>query len=133
MATTITAKLNKAASVFQAGESTGFGIRLGVQYYDRETKQKEWTNYECAVFARAEGQINFYKDALVEGAIVEITAKQEKIKSFDGQNGQSLSIELIDASIGYIGTVGQAKPVQQQSQQQAAPVDNGFDDQNIPF
>lgn len=133
MATTITAKLNKAASVFQAGESTGFGIRLGVQYYDRETKQKEWTNYECAVFARAEGQINFYKDALVEGAIVEITAKQEKIKTFDGQNGQSLSIELIDASIGYIGTVGQAKPVQQQSQQQAAPVDDGFDDQNIPF
>ena len=37
MATTVTGKLNQAASIFQAGESTGFGLRIGVQYYDRET------------------------------------------------------------------------------------------------
>lgn len=43
MATTVTIKLNKPANVFQAGESTGFGIRGGVRYYDRETKQNEWT------------------------------------------------------------------------------------------
>jgi len=42
MSTTITGKLNKAANEFQAGESVGFGVRVGVQYYDRETKQKEW-------------------------------------------------------------------------------------------
>ena len=139
MSTTITAKLNKAANVFQAGDSTGFGLRLGVQYYDRETKQKEWTNYECAVFARAEGQINFYKSALVEGAIVEVTGKQEKIKTFDGQNGQILSIELIDASIGYIGTTGAAQPAQQSSQnanqasQNMQEPDDGFEDPDYPF
>ena len=45
MATTITGKLNKAATQFQAGESTGFGLRLGVKYYDRESKMEQWCNY----------------------------------------------------------------------------------------
>ena len=102
MATNITAKLNKAANIFQAGESTGFGLRLGVQYYDRETKQKEWTNYECVVFAKNPQQIQFYQSALVEGSVVEINATSEKIKKFEGQNGLSLSIELIDAKVGYV-------------------------------
>lgn len=43
MATTVTFKLNKDATQFNAGDSIGFGVRGGVQYYDRETKQKEWT------------------------------------------------------------------------------------------
>ncbi|AUR85514.1 nucleic acid-binding, OB-fold protein [Vibrio phage 1.076.O._10N.286.51.B7] len=131
MATTVTGKLNQAASIFAAGESTGFGLRIGVQYYDRETSQKEWTNYECAVFAKAPGQIEFYKSGLVEGAIVEITGQQLKIKTFDGQNGQRLSIELIDARLGYIGTVGQGQAPQQQAPaqggyQQPAPNQGGF-------
>ena len=132
MATTITGKLNKAASVFQAGDSTGFGLRIGVQYYDRETKQKEWTNYEAVIFAKPGPQADFYAGALVEGSIVEVSGQSLKIKKFEGQNGLSLSIELIDAKIGYIGTVGAGQqaasnqqgygqapqPVQQQAQQQ---------------
>ncbi len=121
MATTITGKLNQAASIFQAGESTGFGLRLGVQYYDRETQQKEWTNYECAVFAKAQGQIDFYKNSLVEGAIVEVTGQQLKIKTFDGQNGQRISIELIDARVGYIGTPGAGQSYGQNAQQSNQP------------
>ena len=122
MSTTITAKLNRPASIFQAGDSTGFGLRLGVQYYDRETKQKEWTNYEVAIFAKAPAQVDFYTQALIEGAVVEISAKSEKIKQFQGQNGLSLSIELIDASVGYIHTGQQPQqPQAQQSYQQQAP------------
>ena len=135
---TITGTLNKPASIFQAGESTGFGIRIGVQYYDRETKQKEWTNYKAAVFAKAQGQIDFYKQALVEGAIVSVSGKQQKIEVYAGQNGDVLSIELLDAHIEYVGSVGgapaqqpaqggygqtpqQQAPQQQQSYQQPAP------------
>ena len=137
MSTTITIKLNKDAHQFQAGESTGFGIRGGVQYYDRETKQKEWTNYEAAIFAKASGQVQYYNDVLRAGSVVEITAKQQKIRSFDGQNGQILSIELLDASIGLVHTGQPAnnapapsnyppqqpvqQPPQQQYQQPAAP------------
>lgn len=122
MSTTITVKLNKDATQFQAGESTGFGIRGGVQYYDRETKSKQWTNYEAAVFVRNEGQVQFYQGALVAGAIVEITGKSQKIKEFQGQNGLVLSIEILDAALGYIhnpaAPVAASQPAQQQQYQQ---------------
>jgi hypothetical protein len=121
MSTTITIKLNKDAHQFQAGDSTGFGIRGGVQYYDRETKQKEWTNYEAAIFAKAPGQVQYYNDVLRAGSVVEVTAKLQKVKTFDGQSGQMLSIELIDASIGFVHT-GQAPQQAQQQAPQQQPV-----------
>lgn len=110
MAHTITGKLNKAATQFQAGESTGFGLRLGVKYYDRATKADAWTNFEAVVFAKAPAQVKFYQDALVEGAIVEISGDKLAIKQFQGQNGLSLSIELLDAKLGFVHA-----PSQQQS------------------
>lgn len=117
MAITITGKLNKNASIFQAGESAGFGIRLGRKYYDRETKQDAWTNYEFAVFAKQPNQIQFYQNALVEGSVIEVSGDDLKIKSFDGQNGQQLSIEILNAKLGYVHT-GQQVPQQQQGQYQ---------------
>jgi hypothetical protein len=123
MSTTVTGKLNKAATQFQAGESTGFGLRLGVKYYDRETKADAWTNYECAVFAKAPAQVQFYQQALVEGAIVEVSGDKLKIRQFQGQNGLVLSIELLDAKLGAVfAPQGQQAPQQrpaQQPQQQA--------------
>jgi hypothetical protein len=119
MTTTITGKLNKSAHQFQAGDSTGFGLRLGVQYYDRETKDKQWTNYECAIFSKNPNQIAFLQNNLVEGSIVEVSGQQEKIKTFEGQNGQSISIELLDAKIGYIHSPQQTQPAYQQPQQQS--------------
>ncbi|HCU64591.1 MAG TPA: hypothetical protein DF774_02400 [Rheinheimera sp.] len=103
MATSITGKLNKHAQIFPAGESTGFGIRLGVKFYNRETKQEEWTNYQAVVFAKAATQVQFYTQALVEGAIVEISGDKQRIRQFQGQNGQQLSIEILDAKLGFIG------------------------------
>lgn len=114
MSITITGKLNKPANQFQAGESTGFGLRLGVQYYDRQANSKEWTNYSCVIFAKNPNQVQFLQCALGEGAIVEVTAKQAKIEEYNGNH----SIALIDASIGYIGTPGQTQQQQQQPQQQ---------------
>ena len=120
MATTVTFKLNKDATQFQAGESIGFGIRGGVKYYDRQTKQDAYTNYECVIFAKQQRQIEFYQSALVAGSIVEVTGQKLAIKQFQGNNGLSLSIELLDASIGFIGTAGapQAQGQQQQGYQQ---------------
>jgi len=117
MAHTIVGKLNKNASIFQAGESTGFGIRLGVKYYDRETQKNEWTNYEAAIFAKQPNQIQFYQNALIEGSVIEVSGDALKIKYFDGQNGQQLSIELLNAKLGYVHT-GQQANIQQQPQYQ---------------
>ena len=116
MSTTITGKLNKPASQFQAGESTGFGLRLGVKFYDRESKSDQWTNYEAVVFAKAPAQIQFYQSALVEGAIVEVSGDKLKIRQFQGNNGLSLSIELLDAKLGAV-FAPQPQAPQQQPQQ----------------
>lgn len=121
MATTVTGKLNKPASQFQAGESTGFGLRLGVKFYDRETKTDQWTNYEAVVFAKAAAQVQFYQQVLVEGAIVEVSGDKLKIRQFQGNNGLSLSIELLDAKLGAaFAPQGQApqQPRQPQAPQQ---------------
>ncbi len=147
MSITIVGKLNKAASTFSAGESTGFGIRLGVQYYSHETKQKEWANYECAIFAKAQGQIDFYGSVLVEGSVIEVSAPSCYPSAYDGSNGQVLSIKLVDARLGYVYTPegsqtvqqpsgGGQQPYQKQASQQQASQNfqqpDDFDD-DIPF
>jgi hypothetical protein len=121
MAHSITIKLNKAANEFQAGESVGFSVRGGVQYYDHKTKQKEWTNYSAVIFAKAQGQIDFYRSALTDGAIVEIGGKSQKVDVYaGGQNGPSYTIELQDAWLGMINNPNpQAAQAPQQFQQQA--------------
>ncbi len=117
----ITGKLNKPARIFQAGESTGFGIRLGVKYRDPKTKQDEWTNYSAVIFAKSPGQIQFYTDVLVEGAIVEVSAEQLKIDQFDGDNGPILTIDMLNTRLGYVNapqSTGQQQPQNQGSFQQ---------------
>lgn len=123
MATTVTFKLNKDATQFQAGESIGFGIRGGVKFYDRQTKQDDWCNYETVIFAKQQKQVEFYQSALVAGSIVEVTGLKQRIKQFQGNNGLSLSIELLDASIGFIGTAG-APQAQGNQPQQSRPHHN---------
>ena len=134
MGTTVTFKLNKDATQFQAGESVGFGIRGGVKYYDRQTKQDAYTNFDAVIFAKQQRQVEFYQSALVAGSIVEVTGQKLAIKQFQGNNGLSLSIELLDASIGFIGTAGapqaqgnqpQQQGYQQQTQQQR-PQQNSY-------
>ena len=127
MAHTICGKLNKAATQFQAGESVGFGVRLGVKYYDRATKADAFTNFEAVVFAKAPAQVKFYQDALVEGAIVEISGDKLAIKQFQGQNGLSLSIELLDAKLGFVHAPNQQpQQAQQQPQRQAQQPQQGY-------
>ncbi len=123
MSHTICGKLNKAATQFQAGDATGFGLRLGVKFYDRATKADAWTNFEAVVFAKSPIQIKFYQDSLVEGAIVEISGDKLAIKQFQGQNGLSLSIELLDAKLGFVHSPNQQP---QQPQRQAQQPQQGY-------
>lgn len=113
MATTITGKLNKPARTFQAGDSTGFGIRIGVKCRDPKTKEDHWTNYSAVIFAKSPGQIQFYTDVLVEGAVVEVSAEQLMIDQFDGENGPVLSIEMLNTRLGYVHNPQGQAPAQQ--------------------
>ena len=119
----ITGKMNKDATQFQAGESTGFGVRLGVKYRDPKTNVDAWTNYSAAIFAKSPGQIQFYQSVLIDGAIVSIGAEHLKIDSFDGQNGQILSINMLNARLTYAHNPNSQQAPQQQGGygQQTAP------------
>ena len=126
MTTSVTGKLNEDASEFQAGESTGFGVRLGVQYQDRETKAKEWTNYEAAIFAKHPEQINYLRNNLKKDSVIEVNCEKLKIKTFDGQNGQRLSLEMINASLGYSFNPNYQAAQPQQQTGGFAPQTGGF-------
>lgn len=132
-------KITREPRTFQAGESTGFQLSLGTQYYDRKTKQKEWSNYKAVVFAKG-NQLSFYQSALVIGTIIELSSDDLKI---DNYNPEYLSIELIDAKLTSVFTGDSPQPQQQpmqqpqqQPMQQTKPQYNDvpmdFDD-DIPF
>lgn len=133
MSATITGKLNKPANQFQAGESTGFGIRLGVKARNPKTKQDEWCNYSATIFAKSPGQIQFYQQALVEGSVIEVSCEQQLIESFDGQNGAILSITMINAKLGYVHTSQQPQQNQQQPQQGQQQAQGGYQNQQQQY
>lgn len=153
MGHTITIKLQKPAREFAAGDSIGFGIRGGVRYYDRKSQKNEFTNYQAVIFAKEGKQAEFYREVLMEGAIVEVFGESIKVDVYDGQNGQSITLELNNARLGFIEAGNkQGKPQQQESgksstpqnqqqwgqqhaqgQQHNEPPMNFDDDQDIPF
>ena len=152
MSTTETFRLKDAAREVQAGTGVGFGIRGGVQIYNRQTKQKEWTNYEAFVFSNNPAQQQFYRDALVPGSIVTVTGTGLLVKQFEGKNGTVTTLEIQDAKFQAVfsGDAPQ-QPQQRQApqqaqqqyrqpnnyqgsmQQQAAQAANNQIDSDIPF
>ena len=127
MSISVTGKLNKAAHQFDAGESKGFGVRIGVKFYNRETKSDEYTNYEAAVFARGDKQISFYSSVLVAGAVVEVKGTGCQIKTFQGDNGPVNSIAILDSKLGYVFAPETSSP-QPTAASTAAPIT-----EDIPF
>lgn len=131
MSHSITVRLNKAASAFAAGDSTGFGLSGGVKYYDRESKTEKYTNYEAVVFVsnNSPGQLDYYRNSLVENAIVEISGPKQAIKQFQGQHGPRITIEILEAKLGFIGQglapAGNAQQQQQQNQRQSSHPQQG--------
>lgn len=109
-------KITREPRIFQAGESTGFNLSLGAQYYDRKTKQKEWSNYSAVIFAKG-NQLSFYQSALVVGTVIELSSDDLKI---DNYNPEYLTIQLIDAKLVNVFT-SDSVPQQQKQQQQYQP------------
>ncbi len=97
--------LQQPANEFQAGNSVGFRVRGGVKFFDHQTKTENWTNYEAVVFVSADkqDQIQFYRNALVEDAIVEISGSTQAIREFTTEQGKlKLTIEINNAQFGLI-------------------------------
>lgn len=127
MGHSVTIRLNKPANIFVAGDATGISVRGGVKYYDRDAKSELYTNYEAVIFSSNAEQIQFYRNALIEGAIVEISAHNQRVKKFQGNNDLIITIELLDARFGLIGQSA-ARPQAQSNNSPSHLVNN----QNSP-
>jgi single-strand DNA-binding protein len=140
MSHTITFKLQKPAHQFQAGDATGFGIRGGVKFYDRETRKDEWTNYEAVLFAKSQAQIDYYTQMLVPDSVVSVSGATIKVKTFATRQGeQSINLVLNGALLEYVVAApsNRAPDAAQQAYQKAvAPaqhqITDDFED-SIPF
>jgi hypothetical protein len=118
MSHTITCKLNKAARQHQNASGMTFFVDLGEKNYNYQTKQNEWTNYSAALFAK-DGQIQFYTEALVEGAIIEVSGTGIIIEMPDDPQYKP-RLQIQDAKLGFVhsGQPAQQGGYQQQPAQQ---------------
>lgn len=137
---TVPFKLNKPANSFQAGDSTGFGIRCGIKCKNPKTQVEEWTNYSAVIFAKSQAQIDFYTRTLVEGTMAVVSGEKLLVDQFDGQSGLVITLSLLNARLEAVHTQDGQQPAQRQQQappqRQPAPQPQGgmdsFDD-DLPF
>lgn len=104
MAHTIPFKLKENAREFAAGESLGFSIRTGIKCKNPSTGEEVWANYECALFAKTDNAINFYRSNLIAGAMAVVSAEKLMPKTFDGQNGLSITLVMLNARMDAVHT-----------------------------
>jgi single-strand DNA-binding protein len=127
----ITAKLNNPAREFANANGVTFFVSLGEKNYDFKQKTNVWTNYDAALFAK-DAQIDFYRSALVEGAIVQVAGTGIIVDASDPNYKPKLILQ--DAKLGFINSPQGAQPQQQPQYQQAAPQQQqgGFNQQQAP-
>ena len=94
----ITGKLNKAARTADNSAGTTFFVSIGEKHYNFKTKENGWTNYDAALFAKG-GQIDFYQNALVEGAIISVSGTELII---DTHPDCPAKLVLQNARLGFI-------------------------------
>ena len=135
MSHSITCKLNKNARTYQNQAGTTFFVELGEKNFNFKTKQNEYTNYSAALFAK-DGQVQFYTDCLVEGAVIEVSGTGLLLEMPDDPQYKP-RLQIQDAKLGFVHTSNQP---QQQPQRQPAPQrpvqqpSQEFDDNElIPF
>ena len=127
---TIVGKLNRPANTFKAGESTGFGIKLGQKYKDRKTGEDEWTNYSAVIFAKSPAQIAFYEKILVYGAVVEVSGDGIRVDQYTTQDGSTgVNLELLNARLGFVSGSAENAPQGERSASNGVP----RVDDDLPF
>ena len=112
MSHSITAKLNRAANEHAGQNGVTFFVGLGEKNYDFKLKTNVYTNYDAALFAK-DAQIEFYRSALVEGAIITVSGTGLIL---DVSNAQYPKLMVQDAKLGFVNSPQASAPQQQQQQ-----------------
>lgn len=135
MGHTVTAKLNKDARRFDNSAGSTFFVSLGEKNYNFSTKENEWTNYDAALFAK-DGQIDFYEQNLVNGAVISVTGSGIILKLPDNPDYKP-TLQLQDAKLTGLWNDNQGQQAKPSSpapsgQQPQGQQPQGFDE-DIPF
>jgi len=108
----------------QDKQTTMFIIELSEMIKDRQTGEKNYTNYSAAIFAKSQAQIDYYNTSLVEGNYVVVNCEKLKVDVSESNGKQYIKLQMENARLEgakYIeakqGGFQQA-PVQQQQYQQ---------------
>jgi len=121
MSHSVTGKLNKDARQHQNQSGMTFFVSIGQQSYNHKTKQREWTNYEAALFAK-DNQIQYYTDNLRAGAVIAVSGDALLVEN-DQQYGVKLHIQNARLEFSFNPATPMPDNVRQQVQQapQQAP------------
>jgi len=118
----------------QDGQSTMFIVELSEVIKDRQTGEKQYTNYSAAIFAKTAAQIGYYNTSLVEGNFIVVNCEKLKVDVNESNGKQYIKLQMEGARLEgakYIENNQQAAPQQQggysqQAPQQQAPQQGGF-------
>ena len=122
----------------QDGQSTMFIIELSEMIKDRQTGEKNYTNYSAAIFAKSPAQIDYYNTSLVEGNYVVVNCEKLKVDVSESNGKQYIKLQMENAKLEgakYIeakqggfqqAPAQQSGGFQQQAPRQQAPAQGGF-------
>ena len=65
-----------------------WSLELAEVIKDRQTGEKQYTNYKALLFAKAQGQIDFYQSNLAQGAFVVVNCDKLKVDRFQTDSGE---------------------------------------------
>ena len=111
----------------QDGQSTMFIIELSEMIKDRQTGEKQYTNYSAAIFAKSPAQIDYYNTSLVEGNFVVVNCEKLKVDVNESNGKQYIKLQMEGARLEgakYIESNQQGAPQQ--------PAQGGYQSQQNP-
>ena len=144
MSTQVAYKIRKPAREHKSDKGSTFFLSLSESNYDYKKKEKVWTNYSAGIYAGTEKQADFYRNNLVEGAVVHVSCMGLIVDcSFTGDDGVMRPVlEMVKPELNLVSS-----PVEYESFQSdmgnrptqdrpSAPPPPSFDysfDDDIPF
>jgi hypothetical protein len=124
------------AGMGQDGQTTMFIIELSEMIKDRQTGEKNYTNYSAAIFAKSPAQIDYYNTSLVEGNYVVVNCEKLKVDVSESNGKQYIKLQMENARLEgakYIeanqGGFQQAPQQQGGFNQQQPPAQGNFNQQ----
>ncbi len=113
----VSGELRKApyvqSGIGQDGQSVLFIVELSEMTKNRQTGEKQYTNYRASLFAKG-GQIDYYNSVIVEGNFIVVSG--EKLTIDVSQCGKYTKLNMENARLSNAGYVEQSQAAQPQAQ-----------------